>query len=62
MGEVAFPPGRVRPLPEAPHGRGVEHCLDAAPYPVRRFRLLGPDRIKHLYDKSGIDRRDRQFP
>jgi len=62
MGEVAFPLRRIRPLPEAPHRRGVEHRLDAAPHPARGFRLLRPDRIEHLHDKPGIDRRDGQFP
>ena len=62
MGEIAFPLRRVRPLPEAAHRRGVEHRLDAAAHPARGFGLLGPDRIEHLHDKPGIDRRDGQFP
>jgi len=62
MGEVAFPLRRIRPLPEAPHRRGVEHRLDAAPHPARGFGLLRPDRIEHLDNKPGIDRRHGQFP
>jgi hypothetical protein len=62
MGEIAFPHCRVRPLPKAPHRRGVEHRLDPAAHPARGFRLLGPNRIKHLNNKAGINRRNRQFP
>jgi len=62
MGEVALPHCRVRPLPKAPHRRGVEDRLNAAPHPARGFRLLGPNRIEHLHNKAGVDRRNRQFP
>src|SRR5712691_7645304 len=62
LGEVAFPLRRVRPLPEASHRGGVKHRLDAAADPARGFRLLGPDRIEHLNDQPGIDRRGGQFP
>ena len=62
MGEIALPHCRVRPLPKAPHRRGIEHRLDPATNPARGFRLHGPNRIKHLNNKAGIDRRNGQFP
>ena len=39
-----------------------EHRLDPAAHPGGGFRLLCPDRIEHLNNKAGIDRRNRQFP
>src|ERR1700730_10800575 len=61
MREAPPPLRRVRTLAIAMHDRGIKHRLDPAAYPACCFRLLAPDRIEHLHDEPGIDRRDWQI-
>ena len=60
MGEVALPLCRVRSLPIAANGCGIEHGFDR-PHTTRRLRFGRPEPIEHLYDKASVDCRDGQI-
>ena len=39
----------------------IQHRLDAAPHPARRFRLARPQRLDDFHHHAGIDTIDRNF-